>query len=296
MPVLVPLPSGQTYRPWLTPAMFRGYPHWLDLDDLIQGGPEAVQDDSLADNLLAATDWAVGELGQMRLDGHLVSGEQRHLWARPSGLVELSPYDVPLRGIVSLSYGSSLAGLAPLTLPYPSMQVVNGGWGVEFITPSCRELYVNWTYVAGYPVALLPSGVTAGATTLTVDNPAGILPGDVLRCYDPGITENFTVASSYVPDVPTWPPTATSIPLAAAVKNTHLAGTGVTAMPRRALQAVIAYTVALLMREDVSSEEPVSGFGPEARTTAGARGGLASGLVNDAYGWLNAFRPPLRGG
>jgi hypothetical protein len=307
IPVLVPPPSGQTWRPWLTPAMFRAYPHWLDLDDLIQGGPSAVQNDSLADVLLAATDWAVGELGEMRLDGHLVSGETT--WARvlPTGRVTLMPRDIPVRAIVSLSVGWDPSSLTALPLPDPSMQFSADGRVVSFCPASfpawpssrawrwSRELYVNWSYVAGFPSALL-SAVTSGAMSVTVDDPAGILPGEVLRVYDPGVTESLTVASSYVPQVPTIPPTATSIPLATATTYAHAAGTGITGFPRKALQALIAYGVALLMREDVSGEEPASGFGPDARTTAGTRGGIASGLVNDAYGWLNSYRQIIRRG
>jgi hypothetical protein len=60
------------------------------------------------------------------------------------------------------------------------------------------------------------------------------------------------------------------------------------------LQAVVAFTVAILMRDDVSEEEPASPFGPAARTTGNGRGGQAAGLVNDAYGWLAAFKPTLR--
>jgi hypothetical protein len=65
-------------------------------------------------------------------------------------------------------------------------------------------------------------------------------------------------------------------------------------MPRKVLMAVIAYTVALLMREDVSAEEPASPFGPAARTTGSERGGAAAGLVNDARGWLRPYAPTLR--
>jgi hypothetical protein len=304
IPVLAPPPSGQTWRAWLTTAMFKGYPHWLDLDDLIQGGIAAVQDNSLADVLLAATDWAVGELGEMRLDGHLVSGEERRVRVMPSGRVTLMPRDVPLRAIVSISVGRDPSAMTAMTLPDPTMQVSADGRAVSFRAPAtlaCRDwdwnwgqgLYVSWSYVAGYPSALLPSGVTAAATSVTVDDPAGILPGDVLRIYDPGVSEAPTVAAAYAPALPTWPPTQTSIPLAAAVQYSHAAGTGVTGFPRKALQSVIAYGVALLMRDDVSGEEPVSGFGPDARTTAGGRGGLASGLVNDAYEWLAPYKQHL---
>ena len=155
-------------------------------------------------------------------------------------------------------------------------------------------MYVQWSYIPGFPFALLPSGATAAAMSVTVDDPTGILPGDVLRCYDPGQSEAFTVASTYTPAMPTWPPTATSIPLAAAVQNPHAAGTGVTGFPRKALQSVIAYGVALLMRTDVSGEEPVSGFGPDARTAPSSSSGKAGGLVNNAREWLAPYAPVLR--
>lgn len=155
------------------------------------------------------------------------------------------------------------------------------------------QVYVSWSYVAGFPSTTL-SAVTSGAMSVTVADPTGILPGDTLRVYDPGLTEALTVSSSYVPSVPTVPPTPTEIPLAAATANAHVAGTGITGMPRKVLQAVIAYTVALLMREDVSAEEPASPFGPAARTTGSERGGQASGLVNDARGWLRPYAPTLR--
>lgn len=300
IPVLVPPASGQTYRPWLTPAMFRAYPTWLDTDDLIQGAQQGAQDDALADVLYAATDWAVGELGEMRLDAHLVSGETQTARVLPAGRVTLMPRDVPLRAVVSLSAGWDPANLSAVPLPDASMRFTAGGRVVSFCPPAslawrAREIFFDWSYVAGFPSALL-SVVAAGDMSVTVDDPAGILPGEVLNVYDPGVSENLTVASSYVPAVPTIPPTPTSIPLAAATQHVHAAGTGITGFPRKALQAAICYAVALLMREDVSGEEPVSGFGPDARTTAPARGGVAAGLVNDAYGFLAPYRQYVRRG
>ena len=308
IPVLVPPPSGQTWRPWLTPAMFKAFPTWLDTNDLIQGAVQSAQDDALADVLLSATDWAVGELGEMRLDGHLVSGETGRARVLPNGRFTLMPRDVPLRAIISLSVGWDPANLSAVTLPDASMTVSAGGRAVSFSAWSAfsstsasaslvprfpvsqgGEFFYSWSYVAGYPNALL-SAVAQGATSVTVDDPASILPGEVLRIWDPGISESLTVASSYVPAVPTVPATSTSIPLAAATTYAHAAGTGISGFPRKPLQALIAYGVALLMREDVSGEEPVSGFGPDARSTAVGRGGLASGLVNDAYEWLAPYK------
>lgn len=310
IPVLVPPASGVLTRAYVTPAMFKGFPTWLDLDNLIPGGAAGIQSDSLADVLLTASDWAVGACENMPLHGHLVSGEQLRTRAGGGGRLYVKPREIPLRAVVSLSYGADPSMMTPLGLPASSMWIEDGrevsftpGAGLSFTGPAIQFgaaprpeqlTYVDWSYVAGFPFALLSSPVTANAASVTVDDPTSILPGDTLRIYDPGVSEALTVASTYVPMVPTIPPTPTSIPLAANTQNAHAAGTGITGFPRKALQAVIAYGVALLMREDVSEEEPVSGFGPAARTTAGGRGGQAAGIVNDAYGWLAPYRPTWR--
>ena len=310
VPVLVPPPSGVLSAPYVTPAMFTAYPTWLDLDNLIPGGVAGVQEDVLYDVLLAASDWAVGECGDMLLHAHLVSGEQLRTRAGNGGRLYVKPRDIPVRQVISLSYGWDPSTMASLPLPDSTMWIEDGrevsfvpGGGLSFTGPAIQfgvspapgmRAYVNWSYVPGYPSTVLAEPVTSGASSVTVADPAGILPGDVLRVFDPGITEAWTVASTYVPAMPTVPPTPTPVPLAGDVVNAHVAGTGVTEMPRRALQAVIAYGVALLMREDVSAEEPASPFGPAARTTGSERGGQASGLVNDASRWLSAFKPTLR--
>jgi hypothetical protein len=310
IPTLVPPPSGVLTRAWLTTGMFKAYPHWLDLDDLLPGGIAGVQDDVLADQLLAATDWAVGVLDDMPLQGHYVQGENVTAYVKGGGRAHARPKHVPIRALTAMSWGADPAYMMPVALPDPTMRFVDGrrvswalggtagvfsGPAIQFgpraVAP--RAIEVTWSYVAGFGSALL-STVTAGDSSVTVDDPAGILPGDALRIYDPGQSEAVTVAASYVPQVPTIPATPTAIPLAAAAQHGHAAGTGITGMPRRALQSVIAYTVALLMRDDVSDEEPASGFGPAARTTAGTRGGAASGLVNDAYGWLAYYKPTMR--
>jgi hypothetical protein len=298
-------------RAYLTTAMFKAYPHWLDLDNLVPGGIASVEDDVLADVLLAASDWAVGVVDDMPLHGHFVNGENVMGYVKTGGRAYVRPRHVPLRAITSMSWGADPSSMMAVSLPDGSMRVddnkrvswIPGGGAAAFNGPALQfgpraiapqKIWVTWSYLGGFPFALLSSPVISGATSITVDDPSSILPGDVLRCYDPGQSEAFTVAASYVPQVPTVPPTATSIPLAAAAASGHAAGTGVTGFPRKALQAVIAYGVAQLMREDVSAEEPSSPFGPAARTTAGGRGGQGSGLINDAYGWLQPYKPTLR--
>lgn len=310
IPALVPPPSGVLARPWLTPAMFRAYPTWLDTDDLIPGGISAVQDDALADVLLAASDWAIGVLEEMPLQGHFVQGENVTAYVKSGGRAHARPRHVPIRGITSMAWGADPAAMTQVALPDPSMRVTDsrrvswalGGGAATFTGPAIQfgpraippqAINVTWSYPAGFPSALL-STVTQGAMSVTLDDPTSVLPGDQLRIYDPGKSEAVTVAASYVPQVPTVPVTPAAVPLAAGMQFGHSQGTGITGMPRKALQSVIAYSVALLMRDDVAAEEPAAGFGPAARTTSGGRGGQASGLVNDAYGWLSYYKPTLR--
>jgi hypothetical protein len=290
--------------------MFRAYPTWLDTDNLLPGGVEAIQDDVLADVLLSASDWAVGEVENMPLHGHFVQGENTTARAKGGGRLFIRPKHIPVRAITALSYGWDPATLSSLALPDSSMWIEDGrrvtfspGGGLDFTGPAIQFggggrpgalTYVDWSYVAGYPSTYLPEAVAGGASSIEVADPTSILPGDVLRIYDPGQSEALTVASTYAPSIPTVPPTPTEIPLASPTLYAHPATTGITGFPRRALQAVIAYGVALLMREDVSAEEPESAFGPAARTTSTERGGQASGLVNDARKWLAPYAPTRR--
>lgn len=310
IPVLVPPSSGVLVQPYMTPAMFRAFPTWMDTDNLIPGAQQNAQDDALADALLVASDWAVGATEDMPLHGHLVSGENLRAPLKAGGRVHVRPRDVPIRAVTALSWGGDPSSMNPVALPDASMWFENGrkmswrpGGGIaQFRGPSLEfggrtgapgQVYVSWSYVAGFPSATI-AAVASGAMSVTVSDPASILPNDVLRVYDPGITEALTVASTYVPSVPTIPPTPTAIPLAASTVNAHAAGTGITGFPRKALQAVVAFTVAVLLRDDVSADEPSSPFGPAARTTGSERGGQAAGLVNDAYGWLAPYAPTMR--
>lgn len=312
IPVLVPPPSGVLTRSYVTPAMFTAYPTWLDLDNLVPGGAANIQTDVLADVLLAASDWAAGWCEDMPLHGHWRQNENRPAYLSGSGRAYVQPEHIPVRSLTALSWGADPSAMNAVSLPDASMRFdgdgrrmswAPGGGITQFRGPALQfgprvsapgQLYVTWSYVAGFPFALISSPVSAGDPAVMVDDPSSILPGDVLRVFDPGKTEALTVAASYVPAVPTVPPAPTSIPLAANTAFAHTAGTGITGFPRKALMAVIALGVALLMREDVSAEEPASPFGPAARTTGGERGGQAAGLVNDAYGWLAPYKPVLR--
>lgn len=309
IPLTVQPVTPELAVPYLTAAGFQAYPTWLDLDNLIPGGVAAMQADELNDVLLTASQWCVTNCDSMLLHAHYVQGENQRTRASSGGRLYIRPRNIPLRAITSLLYGWDPSAMAALSLPSSTMWVEDGrevsfvpGGGLAFTGPAIqfgggaapgRTTYVTWSYVAGYPNTTLSASCVAGASSVTVTDPTGIVPGDVLRIYDVGASEALTVTSTYAPSVPTSPPTATVIPLAADTQNAHGAGTGITGMPRGILQAVICYTIALLMREDVASEEPESGFGPAARSV-GEGSGKAGGLINDALEFLANYRPTFR--
>jgi hypothetical protein len=310
IPALLPPTTAELAVPYLTPGGFKAYPTWLDLDNLIPGGADAMQEDELADVLLTASEWCVDTCENMRLDAHYVQGEQLTVRASPAGRITLQPRDIPVRSIISLSYGWAPEALNALSLPDPSMRNTGGrlisfrpgglsqqftGPAIQFgaqVRPQC-ETYVTWSYAAGFPNSTLSGQLAQAATSVTLSDPTGVLPGDVLRIYDLGVSEALTVAASYVPAIPAIPATATAVPLAAPARFTHQPGTGITGFPRKIIQAVICYTVALLTREDVSWLEPESGHGPSSRTVASGAG-EAGGLINDGLEFLAPYRPVFR--
>jgi len=321
IPVLNPPVTAELSQPYLTPAAFKAYPTWLDLDNLIPGGVQALQDDELADVLLTASEWCCSPTPDwlMRLDAHWVQGEQKRTRANAAGRLTIRPNDVPVRAITAISVGCDPSSLSAVPLPPPGLWIedgrlvsfIPGGAGTVFSGPALiqfgargrpfTETWVQWSYVAGFPSTVLAASSNTSVASIQVSNPTGILPGDVLKIYDVGATssttganEAVTVASSYAPALPTVPPVPTVIPLAADPAFAHAAGTLVTGFPRRILQAVICYSVALLMREDVSSEEPAASFGVAARTVSAQSPGRAGGLVNDALGFLAPYAPVLR--
>lgn len=319
IPVLTPPTQAELAVPYLTPAGFAAYPTWLDLDNLVPGGVAALQTDELAEALLAASEWAIGVVENMPLHAHYVQGENLRTRSGNGGRLYIRPRHIPVRSIISLSYGWDPDAMSALSLPDPTMWVEDGrevswrpgGSTAAFTGPMIQfgapvrpgmQTYITWSYVAGYPNTVLNAACTTGAASVTVTDPTGILPGDVLRIYDAGDTsstvgasEALTVASTYTPALPTVPPAAASIPLAAATQFAHAAGTGITGFPRKIIQAVIAYTVALLMRDDTSADRPATGFGPAVGAAHDAGGRMQPGaLVAEATRWLLPYAPTFR--
>ncbi len=306
---VVPQYLAPLTHPYVSAAQFSVYPTWLDLDDLVPQGAAGVQTNVLTDVLLAATQWAVNTCEGMRLDCHLDSRNTRAR-ANSIGRIVVKPAHIPVRQVVSVSYGWDPTAMTALALPDSSQWIedgrsvsylLSGPGALSFSGPVLQfgrgpspawETYISWTYVAGYVNTTLSSAASAGAVSVTVTDPTGIQPGDVLRIWDDQVgSEAVTVSPTWTAPTPTWPPTPTSVSLSSSLAFAHTAGTGLGDMPRDILQAVVMYAVGLLLRDDVTSEEPFGNapIGPVARRATG--GGQAGGLISDGDRLLAPYRP-----
>ena len=284
-------------------------PTWLDSSNLIEGGAQSQQDAELYNVLLKASVWADGycrgDNDRPWFKAHTVI-EQTRSRVNRDGQVFLHPSDVPVRKVTGFAYGSDFQNMTVLS---DLTQVwVEDGRGIvvsmipnrgtfanlEFgnVGPSDSQVFVQYQYVSGYASTTLSAAVSANATSVQVADATGFvgpstgllgtLSGSTVRIWDPGVEEAVAVTSPYTAG-------ATTIPLAAGLRNAHQAGAGVSELPADVKQAVIAYAVALLMRQDVSSEEPFGNApgGPSLRSSSGPPSG---GLVYDAEQWLNPYR------
>jgi hypothetical protein len=296
--------DGLATVPYLTLAEFRAMPTWIDNSNLIENGAQVQQDAELLNVLLRASSWADNYCNQ-RLQAHLEYEQMRAQMDR-HGRLYLHPKSTPVRQVTGLAYGfnfQSLTVLEDLTQIWvedsrgivASVIPLRGMWSgsLEFGGSgfSGAECFVELQYVAGFANTTLAATAAQGASSLTVTDPTGIQPpasgtfttlsGSTLRIFDPALEEAVTVSTGYEQGQAT-------VPLTGELVNTHAAGAGISELPPEVKQAVCCLAVALLMREDVTAEDPFPStpFGPTLR-----RGrGQAGGLVDTAWQLLDPFR------
>jgi hypothetical protein len=310
--VTTPYVEGYLNQPYVTVAEFKAAPTWLDVDNLIPGGVQAQQDAELFNVLLRASAWADNFVAQ-KLGAHTANEQFRGRVDR-QGRIIIHPSNIPVRQVTALAFGPTFQNLQPLT-DFTQVWIEDargiivsaipwrGSWSgsLEFGMVPCdgSEVYVQIQYVAGYASTVLGASVTAGGTSVTVADPTGFqipsttpyglsvtLPGSTARIWDPANEEAVTVASI----------AGNTLNLTGALLSNHTVSpgpagqVGISEFPPEIHQAIVSMAVALMMREDVSDEDPFSGspYGPSARRSAS--GGKAGGLLDNAYELLEPYR------
>jgi len=281
--------------PYVSAAAFAAHPTYLDLDDLRSGSSSvADQTAELTNLLLTASSWADEECNLPRgLGAHTVTQQTRARIDR-YGNLKIHPDDIPILGVSSLAYGHTPTGLTTVDVSQAWVEddrnVVfplggGGPWSgaLQFGTPaSGGEVFVRFTYTAGFVATVLSVDQTAGGTSLTVADPTGIVPGDSYRIWEPGAEETVTVSPSWTPPVLSVPVQPTAVTLAEPTLNDHTAGHDFSGMPSAMRLAITNYTVSLLMRPDTAAEDSY----PDTQLSAGTRQNDprqdGSGLVAEA--------------
>lgn len=274
--------------PYVTAAEFTAHPTYLDLGDLRSGisEPEA-QTAQLSNMLLVSSAWADGKCHQP-LAAHQVTLNTQGRVDSDGNLV-IYPSHRPVLAVTEVAYGATFTRMTAVTSPAcwvkkdQTILIPVGGARLG------SRMYVNLTYIAGWVSTLLAADADQGASSLTVADPTGILPGASYRLWEPGSEETVTVSSAYIPPTVTAPPTPTSVPLAAPAVFAHTEGAGWSGMPGDMRLAVINYTISQLMRPDTAAEDAY----PDTSLSAGTRKEDSrkdgSGLVAEAVRLLNQF-------
>lgn len=260
--------------PWMTDVVpyvgvngFKAHPTYLDLGNLRSADSSAAdQDRELHQILYQASNWA-DSICKLPLSGHLQVDSAR---LRPDarGRVFLYPDHAPVRRLISYQYGTQ-PGAYTTVVSGPKYAIetnrqiivqlagaaqVSWSGPLQLNSPGPEtELFFQWSYVAGFMSAYLTQSCAINATSITINDPTGLEPGDLIRVWDPGSEEALTVASTYTPN-PVWPPVATSVPLVNPTQFAHTASVTpsaqvmVSALPADAYLAVIYLAIDIMQR------------------------------------------------
>jgi len=250
----------QTSRPYLTLDEFKNAPTALDYGNLVQGGTQAQQDAELSNAITRASSYIDVFCNQIL--GATADTEQQRVRIRPDGTIRFHPEYWPIVSLDALKIGFTPNGTLNSVDPtqawiedqeiiYPLAQgalTYSSQGPLSFAFPSSprAECFIQYDYVNGYTQAITTGSLSAGATSLTVDNALGIVPGHSLKIYDGANTEIINVSDNYVYGSKT-------VTLSTPLLFAHNAGVAVSSLPDGIKQAAILITSAFLkIRGDAS--------------------------------------------
>jgi len=233
--------------PYITAAEFQNAPTGLQTNNLIPAGNAAQQLQALQAQILRASSWMDGQCHQVLAS--TVDTELARVRLRDDGSAEVFTRCFPVRIVTAISAGWFANQLT--ALPLEGVVPLNRGFIVyQSVLPSVTlsgpiqfgplygtrgPLWLQYSYVNGYPVTTLSAAVVAGATSIAPVSVLGILPGMTLTLSDNPFTETVTVGPSYVVGQAT-------VPTLAPVVNPHPEGVAVSALPDAVKQAAILAT------------------------------------------------------
>ena len=278
-------PDTQDESAYLTIAEYKNAPTSIDFDNLVVGGNANAQDAELANVIMRASSYMDAHLNRNLTATTYVETQRTRMTSE--GFIALHPDNAPVVQLSDFQYGSNplnlitlpdcsqtwfenqqiIIPLSQLSTSYSSQGPLAFGGGFPR-----QQIFMKYTYVAGYVNTRIVTA-TATQSTLTVKSGAGIIAGQILHIYDGALSEDVTVASTYING-------STTVPLTTALVSTHAAGVAIGNMPMTIKQACILITTAFIkMRGDNSMTMQIT-TSPTANVDGAQRygGDIASAL------------------
>jgi hypothetical protein len=189
-------PDTNNENAYISVAEFKNAPTSLDINTLVIGGNQSAQDAELANVIMRASSYLNEYLNQ-NLSASRYTETQR-VRISNQGYIALHPNNNPIISLEAFNYGPTPNNLQPLSdcsqtwfeaqqliIPLSQMAATYSSAGplsLGYATPN-QPMFTKYTYVSGY-VNTSIVGAVAGASTLIVSNPIGIVPNQYLRIYD----------------------------------------------------------------------------------------------------------------
>jgi hypothetical protein len=250
----------QVSSPYLSLSEFKNAPTALDYGNIVAGQNQSAQDAELTNAITRASSWIDQYCNQ--IIGATADSEQQRTRIKPDGTIRFHPKYFPVVALTSFSWGMTPNSLttAPdcsvawfeeqeIIFPYAGNNLTYSSQGplsFGFPMSSRQEVFIKYDYVNGYANTLTSASASAGATSIVVSNPTGIVPNETLKIFDGASTENVTISSSYTFG-------SSTVQLASPLLFDHASGVSVSALPAAVKEACILVTSAYLkIRGDAS--------------------------------------------
>lgn len=249
MPTVAPYAATYTARiPYITTTEWLQSATGVSSSQLVPGGTSGQQTAALTTNIARASSWADAFCHQVL--AATAETENGELTTDRWGRWVIHPAQHPVQQVTAFSYTPTPGGVATtvdvstawvernrIIIPAAGALTTTAAGSLQFGAGGpLASSWATWSYVAGWPNTTLTAAAAAGATTVTVADPTGIITGQHLTFYDADLTEAVTVAAV----------AGSSVTFTGALTNAHAAGTALSALPPAVKQAVVFLTTALI--------------------------------------------------
>jgi hypothetical protein len=234
---------------YITCEEYWAAPTALNTSNLVPGGTQVDQEGALAGIIGRASRFLDVVAKQPLYATSMIQNETAR--TDRQGYVILKARMDRVKSIDSFSYGPSFTQLTTYTPPInPAQYFIEenrvrfalGATGVVWrgslaflAQPRNGEVVVSWGFTGGWVTTRLAVAAAAGASTVTIENPTGLLPGLLVRIVDGAAQVNTQVAASYAPG-------ATVVPLVAPLPAAQPAGAWFGEVPDDAKEGTILAT------------------------------------------------------